>query len=48
MLQQFHDRELRDIGLGRGEIERVVRHGRNPRATRFAQSHAPTTTKRAA
>jgi uncharacterized protein YjiS (DUF1127 family) len=48
MLQQFHDRELRDIGLGRGEIERVVRHGRNPRATRFAQSNTPPVVKRAA
>ena len=48
MLQQFHDRELRDIGLGRGEIERVVRHGRNHRMTRLAPSHAAETIKRAA
>ena len=32
MLQQLHDRELTDMGLGRGEIERVVRHGRRPHA----------------
>jgi uncharacterized protein YjiS (DUF1127 family) len=31
-LQQFHDRELTDMGLGRGEIERVVRYGRRPQA----------------
>lgn len=29
-LQGFDDRMLRDIGLGRGEIERAVRAGRSP------------------
>jgi uncharacterized protein YjiS (DUF1127 family) len=29
-LQQLHDRELNDMGLGRGEIERVVRSGQRP------------------
>jgi uncharacterized protein YjiS (DUF1127 family) len=29
-LMEFDDRLLRDIGVGRGEIERVVRSGRLP------------------
>jgi len=33
MLRQLHDRDLSDMGLGRGEIERAVRHGRRPRAS---------------
>jgi uncharacterized protein YjiS (DUF1127 family) len=48
MLQQLHDRDLTDMGLGRGEIERVVRHGRTPRAARVAHRPAPATVKRAA
>jgi uncharacterized protein YjiS (DUF1127 family) len=48
ILQQLHDRELTDLGLGRGEIERVVRHGRNPRAAHVRQRYVPTTIKRVA
>jgi uncharacterized protein YjiS (DUF1127 family) len=48
MLQQLHDRDLTDMGLGRGEIERVVRHGRNPRAARFEHRVVQATVKRAA
>jgi uncharacterized protein YjiS (DUF1127 family) len=33
MLTQLQDRELSDIGLGRSEIEHVVRGGRRPLAT---------------
>jgi uncharacterized protein YjiS (DUF1127 family) len=47
-LHQFHDRDLTDMGVGRGEIERVVRHGRNPRTASSPHSHAPETLKRAA
>jgi uncharacterized protein YjiS (DUF1127 family) len=32
MLQRLHDRDLTDMGLGRSEIERVVRHGRRTHA----------------
>ena len=48
MLQQLHDRELTDMGLGRGEIERVVRHGRNPRAAHVRRRYVPATVKRVA
>ena len=47
MLQQLHDRDLSDMGLGRGEIERVVRHGK-PRAARVRQRYVPATVKRVA
>jgi uncharacterized protein YjiS (DUF1127 family) len=47
-LQQLHDRELSDMGLGRGEIERVVRHGRNPRAARVRRRYVPATVNRIA
>jgi len=47
-LRQLHDRDLSDMGLGRGEIERVVRHGRTPRAARVAHRPVPATVKRAA
>ena len=47
-LRQLHDRELSDMGLGRGEIEGVVRHGRNPRAARFGHRPVPAPVKRAA
>ena len=47
MLRQLQDRELSDMGLGRSEIEHVVRGGRSratesPRYRRTpAQRHAP-------
>jgi len=47
-LRQLPDRDLSDMGLGRGEIERVVRHGRTPRAARVAHRPVPATVKRAA
>jgi uncharacterized protein YjiS (DUF1127 family) len=28
LLQTLSDHQLRDLGIGRGDIERVVRHGR--------------------
>jgi len=48
ILQRLHDRELTDMGLGRGEIERVVRHGRNPRAARVRRRDVSATVRRVA
>jgi uncharacterized protein YjiS (DUF1127 family) len=47
ILQRLHDRELTDMGLGRGEIERVVRHGKAS-AARFERRDIPVGVKRAA
>jgi uncharacterized protein YjiS (DUF1127 family) len=45
MLRQFGDRALRDMGLTRGEIEHVVRHGRRWHAMDWVGYSAPARVK---
>ena len=45
-LQQLEERALRDMGLSRGEIERVVRYGRRLDSVDWLRRYAPAMAER--